>query len=275
MDGKAIAKGLQFVKLGGSLITDKTQPYTPKRDVIARLAEEVRAALDAQPDLSLLLGHGSGSFGHWAAEPYGTEKGVVTPAQWRGYAEVAAAAARLNRIVTDTFLSAGVPVLSLQPSASARCRDGEVIDLSLRPIRETLSKGLVPLVYGDVALDDVRGGTIASTEDLFVYLTGALHPLRIILLSRVPGVLDREGEAISRITPESYPRWRDVLSDAHGVDVTGGMADKVARMVNLVQRFPELKVHILTGTQPGLLRRVLLGQADAGTAILTQRPQML
>jgi len=268
MDQRTAPVAVQFVKLGGSLITDKTRPHAPRRETIARLAEEVRASLDADPGLSLLLGHGSGSFGHWAARPYGTREGVATPAEWRGYAEVAAAAARLNRIVTDAFLEAGVPVFSLQPSASARCRDGEVRHLSVRPIREALRRGLVPLVYGDVALDDVRGGTIASTEDLFVYLADVLYPARILLLGSVPGVLDGDGQVISRITPASYPRWRDAFSGSCGVDVTGGMADKVARMVDLVQRHTETSVRICTGMRPGLLTRLLLGDEDgSGTVI--------
>ena len=268
MEREKRATQLQFVKLGGSLITDKTEPYTPRRRVIGRLAGEVRAALDADPGLRLLLGHGSGSFGHWAARPYGTREGVRTAAQWRGYAEVAAAAGRLNRIVTDTFLEAGVPVLSLQPSASVRCNDGEVRHLSVEPIRAALGHGLVPLVYGDVALDEVRGGTIASTEDLFVYLAGALRPARVLLLGRVAGVLDDEGEVISRIGPESHQRWQDVFSGACGVDVTGGMGDKVARMIELVRRHPETRVRILAGTEPGLLTRVLLGdERGIGTAI--------
>ena len=271
METEVGTTGLQFVKVGGSLITDKTRAYTPRPEVIARLAGEVRATLDADPGLRLLLGHGSGSFGHWAAEPYGTAEGVATPAEWRGYAEVAAAAGRLNRIVTDAFLEAGVPVLSLQPSASARCQDGEVADLAVRPIQEALRRGLVPLVYGDVALDDVRGGTIASTEDLFVYLSGVLHPARILLLGEVRGVLDAGGEVVPRITPASYPGWREVLSSSAGVDVTGGMADKVARMVDLVRTHPGTTVRILTGMRPGLLTRVLLGEEEGvGTAVVAE-----
>lgn len=257
-----------FLKLGGSLITDKTRAYTPRRDVITRLAQEVRIALDTRPGLSLLLGHGSGSYGHWAAEPYGTQEGVSTPAEWRGYTEVAAAAGRLNRLVTDAFLAAGVPVLSLQPSASARCHDGEVMHLSVEPILDALCKGLVPLVYGDVAIDEVRGGTITSTEDLFVYLTDPLYPSRILLLSRVPGVLDAAGRVIPEITPETFARWREVLSGSEAVDVTGGMLDKVARMVDLVRTHPEIRVRILTGTQPGLLTQALLDpDLSAGTLI--------
>ena len=241
-----------FLKLGGSLITDKTRPYTARREIISRLAGKVRQALDAAPDLRLLIGHGSGSFGHWAAKPHGTRQGVHTPAQWRGYAKVAAAAARLNRIVTDRFLNAGVPVLSLQPSASARCHDGVLEHLDTRPIHAALAQGLVPLVYGDVALDDVRGGTIISTEDIFLYLADNLHPARILLLGQVPGVLGPDGTVVPNVTPADLPALRAVLDGSVGVDVTGGMADKVARMVELVQRYPETCVHVITGTEPGL-----------------------
>ncbi|MFW6082701.1 MAG: isopentenyl phosphate kinase [Chloroflexota bacterium] len=257
-----------FVKLGGSLITDKGRPYTPRTAVIARLAREVRMCLDQQAGLGLLLGHGSGSFGHRAAEPYATREGVATPAEWRGFAEVARAAARLNRIVTDAFLEAGVPVLSLQPSASARCRDGELVGLSVDPIRRSLEHGLVPMVYGDVAMDDLRGGTIASTEQLFVHLAHHLRPSRILLLSQVRGVLDNHGRIVRKITPRTHSQWRDALSSSRTVDVTGGMADKVERMVKLVTQEPKIRVRVLTGDEPGLLTRVILGQElEAGTAI--------
>lgn len=259
---------LQFVKLGGSLITDKGRAYTARPRVIRRLAEEVLRSLDLDASLNLLIGHGSGSFGHWAAERYGTHRGVSTLAEWTGYAEVAAAAARLNRVVTDTFLESGVPVLSVQPSASARCRDGELVHLETGPIHQALSHGLVPLIYGDVALDEVRGGTIVSTEDLFVYLADELKPERILLASDVAGVLEPNGEVIAQITPEDVPELGDVLSGARGVDVTGGMADKVKRMVELVRRHPETTVHVLTGAQEGLLGQCLLERRlDAGTRI--------
>jgi len=247
-----------FLKLGGSLITDKTRPYTPRQEIIALLASEVRQALDSAQDLSLLIGHGSGSFGHWAAKPYGTRHGVQSPAQWRGYAEVAAAAARLNHIVTDAFLAAGAPVLSVQPSASARCRDGVLRYLDTHPIHTALAQGLVPLVYGDVALDDTRGGTIISTEDIFLFLADELCPARILLLGEVPGVRDSDGALVPDITPSTLPILREALAGSGGVDVTGGMADKVTRMVELVQHHPETEVYVCTGTEPGLLTHMLL-----------------
>ncbi len=257
-----------FLKLGGSLITEKSRPYTPRTEVIRRLAEEVREALEARPDLELVVGHGSGSFGHAAAAPYGTRQGVRTPREWQGYAEVAAAAARLNRIVTDLFLEAGVPVLSLQPSASARCRDGELVYLETAPLRTALDRRLVPLIYGDVALDEVRGGTIVSTEDLFVYLTPILSPRRILLATRVAGVLDAGGRVIPAMAPADLLALRPFLRGARGTDVTGGMADKVERMAALVERHPGLTVQIFSGEIPGTVSSVLTdADTPSGTRI--------
>ena len=268
-DNPLISKSVVvFLKLGGSLITDKTRAYTARHETIARLAGEVRQALEAGRDLKLLIGHGAGSFGHWAARPYGTRQGVHTPAQWRGYAEVAAAARRLNGIVTDAFIEGGVPVLGVQPSASSRCHDGTLKHLDTYPIRTALAHGLVPLVHGDVSFDAVRGGTIASTEDIFFFLADEMQPSRILLLGEVPGVLDSDGAVIPHITPDDLPALRGTLAGSGGVDVTGGMRDKVARMAELVQRHPGTCVHIFSGSEPGLLARVLLdGSLPVGTRI--------
>lgn len=250
-----------FLKLGGSLITDKTRPAWPQLDVLQRLAQEVSAALGQRPEMQLLIGHGSGSFGHFAAKPYNTREGVSGRAQWRGYAEVSAAAARLNRLVTDTFLSAGVPVLSLQPSASARCRDGVLQYLDLAPVQSALEAGLVPLVYGDVALDTVRSGTIISTEEILSFLAHPLQPERIILLGAVAGVLDAAGQVIPHIRPRQFEEIAAQLGGSHGVDVTGGMLSKVASMVDLVIENPQLSVQIFSGIPVGALQAALVDPA--------------
>ncbi len=263
---------LAFLKLGGSLITDKARPYTARPEHLQRLAAEIAQALAGRPDLRLLVGHGSGSFGHQAAAPYGTRQGVHSADQWRGYAHVAAAAARLNRIVTDVLLEAGVPVLSIQPSASARCRDGVLRHLAIEPIYEALDHGLVPLVYGDVAFDSVRGGTIISTEDLFVYLTDVLGPQRILLVGAEAGVLDGQGRTVAHISPASLSALRAVLGGSASVDVTGGMADKVARMVALVERYPALCVRIFSGLEPDLVRRALVDPSFAPGTLISAPP---
>jgi isopentenyl phosphate kinase len=71
-------------------------------------------------------------------------------------------------------------------------------------------------------------------------------------------VLDTDGAVVSHITPGDLANVQNALSGSAAVDVTGGMADKVAQMVELVRRHPQASIHILTGTKPGLLTRALL-----------------
>ena len=265
---------LLFLKLGGSLITDKTREETALPEAIRRLAEEVAEALAARPALRLVLGHGSGSFGHVAGERYGTRRGVRDAADWRGFAATAAAAQRLDGLVTAAFWQAGVPVWSIQPSATARCRDGELVALDWRPMAEALQRGLVPLVYGDVALDEVRGGTIISTEEIFAWLARRLKPHRLVLVGAVPGVMrsdtDQAGEAqvVAEITPQQLVGLEAILGGSHGTDVTGGMLAKVRTMCALLEELPDLQVRLISGQVAGLLTRVLCDASlEVGTVI--------
>jgi isopentenyl phosphate kinase len=273
---------LVFVKLGGSLLTDKTRPQALRAEVLDRLAREIACALHDCPGLQLLIGHGSGSFGHVVASEYGTRAGVASAAEWRGYANTAVVAGRLNRLVLESLFAAGVPVLPVQPSASARCHDGELQSLDERPVRVALEHGLVPVVYGDVALDDVRGGTIIATEEIFGWLAPRLAPRRVILVGEVSGVFaeapcaadsggsaDHRPRVIPEITPERLPELAPMLGGSRGVDVTGGMLAKVTAMLDLVQNTPALAVvHLICGLGEGLLERVLMDpDIDEGTRI--------
>ncbi len=258
---------LVFVKLGGSLITDKQVERRFRAEVARRVAAEIKTALDANPDLRLLIGHGSGSFGHVVAKQFGTLVGVHTPEQWRGFAHVATVAAELNHLMATTLDAAGVPVWRIQPSASAQSRDGVIQQMALGSIRHALDHALVPLVYGDVALDSVRGGTILSTETIFSYLARHLPVQRILLLGEVDGVYAADGQVIPTITPETLPAVERALGASAGTDVTGGMETKVRDMVALAQAIPGLSIRIMNGLTPGLLQSALLDQTQSGTRI--------
>ena len=259
-----------FLKLGGSLITDKTKENTPHLTVLHRLAQEIRSTLVAQP-MPLLIGHGSGSFGHTAARKYGTRQGVHTAENWRGLAAVSVAAAQLNRLVADALHKAGVPVISVLPSASVQCEDGVIRHMDLALIQTALAQGLVPLVMGDVALDTVRGGTIVSTEEVFGYLMRFLPAQRILLAGETDGVYahyspDAPGPIVPHITPSNWAEIQSGVGGSRGADVTGGMAGKVRDMLELVRRHPQLHVQIFSGLVPGQVSDALRG-SSVGTRI--------
>jgi isopentenyl phosphate kinase len=259
---------LLFLKLGGSLLTDKTEKEALRRDTLARIAAEIASARAAQPDLALVLGHGSGSFGHVAAAKHNTRHGVHSPAEWLGFAEVNDAAARLNRHVIQALLEAGVPAIGLSPMASAQVEDGRIVVLAVQPVEAALHAGLVPVVYGDVAFDTVRGGTIISTEEIMTFLAGSLHPSWFLLAGETEGVLDGQSRVVPSIHRRNLAEIQPALGGSRGTDVTGGMAAKVLAMLSLVEQRPEMSIRIFSGLEAGLLSRLLLNPAHpAGTCL--------
>jgi isopentenyl phosphate kinase len=258
---------LQFLKLGGSLITHKGRESTARPNVISRLASELVDIRKSNPNLRLLLGHGSGSFGHVPAKKYKTRAGVHTPDEWQGFIEVWQQAGALHHIVMDTLLAAGLPAIGFPPSASVSAADGRISTWNLAPIQSALDANLLPMVFGDVAFDSVRGGTILSTEDLFDHLAAHFRPVRILLAGDEDGVytdFEAHGEVIPEITPSSD--LTHIFESATVADVTGGMAGKVQAMLNLVNQLADCQIRIFSGLVPGNLSRALSGE-PLGTLI--------
>lgn len=263
---------LIFVKLGGSILTDKTRPESLNLPILQATAAVVAAFMQENPDTHLLIGHGGGSFGHYWAEKYGTQRGVTSAAGWQGVVRVADAMGRLNRRVVAALLDAGINAMSVQPSASALAADGVLQQLETATLRRLLHARIVPVIYGDVVLDLTQGAAIASTEALFSFLAPWLQPQRIILVGEA-GVFtadpryDSGASRIPEITTGNIAHVLEQTGASHGTDVTGGMAAKVRQMWRLVETTPGLIVQ-LVGTEPAIVGQALRGQAlDEGTVI--------
>jgi isopentenyl phosphate kinase len=233
------------------------------------LVGEIKNFLLDTKDISLVLGHGSGSFGHYPAQKYGTRQGVKTQDEWDGFAEVWYDARSLNQIIIESLHSAELTAISIPVSACVNTRDGLIENWNLTPIKTALDIGIIPVVNGDVVFDSVRGGTILSTEDIFAHLTGELHPLRILLAGISEGVWADYPECtqlIQEISPTNWNHIRDSLGGSEAVDVTGGMQSKVQAMMDLAAEYPNLDIHIFSGDQPGALSSALMG-VQIGTRI--------
>lgn len=261
-----------FLKLGGSLITDKDKPLTPRIDVIEGFAAEIAEAIQRKGDFHLVIGHGSGSFGHATADQFQTHLGGQGEAYWRGFAEVWRAARELNQIMIDLLYKAGLPVVAFPPSAGLISEDKHLASWDTNPIKIALSHGLIPVVHGDVIFDLEIGGTIFSTEQVFLYLAKVLHPSKILLASLDKGVYKKTKKSkkiIPLITPKNYASLLSTLSGSQSIDVTGGMQSKVSLMLSLVEELPELQVQIFSGSKPGNIKKALCGE-QLGTMITSQ-----
>jgi isopentenyl phosphate kinase len=256
-----------FLKLGGSLITEKGRPETPRLDDMRRLAGEIAAALAQDPDLHMLLGHGAGSFGHSVAARFGTQHGAAGPDAWSGFQQVWHVESRLNRLVIDALVEADLPAMAFPPSASVVCQDGNILSISLEPVRLALQAGLLPVVFGDVAFDRTRGATIVSTEKVFAALAEGLFPDRLLLAGIEEGVF-------AQFPPSGKPRpvltevdLADLqLGGAAAPDVTGGMLDKVQKALEMAAHHPAMEIRIFSGLIPGAVQDALMG-GQPGTLI--------
>lgn len=259
-----------FLKLGGSLITEKDKPESCRHATLKRLATEISVAIDRNPKLHLLLGHGSGSFGHYAATRHGTHLGASSPSEWQGFTEVWQAAQRLNRLVLDALVAARLPVIAFPPSATALCVEGKIQTMSIEPLQRALDAELLPVVHGDVAFDRTLGATIVSTESVFAYLATHLRPNRILLAGIEPGVFAHfqvSDEILPKLTPD------DILDlgieGARAPDVTGGMLGKIEAAMDIAKLDPKIEVRIFSGEKQGEVAAALLG-ATPGTLISTK-----
>ena len=264
---------IDLIKLGGSLITDKTRPRTARIEVIARLASEIKIALESA-EVPVVVGHGSGSFGHVAAKEFAIHRGVDTVDQLPGVGITQEQASQLHSLVVESLIEAGVPIFSLAPSSFTVASAGVMETLWPEPLIQALRIGLVPAIYGDVVMDKEWGASICSTEALFLALAPALASRgrfvrRVIWLGETEGVLDDSGEVIPEIDVDDMPELIHSVEGAAGVDVTGG----IRLRLEAVQTLARLGVPswIGNGLEAGSLVAALAGAPKGGTNIFSGR----
>jgi isopentenyl phosphate kinase len=260
---------LSLVKLGGSLITDKRHEGRSRPEVIERLAGEI-AELRQSAGEAWIVGHGSGSFGHYEAHRHRVHHGLESEDQLPGIAATQRRAADLHRLVVEALAAAGESPYSIAPSSCLVAAGGVPAELWLEPVTLALDSGLLPVVYGDVVMDREQGCAICSTETLFVSLVGALQGSgrqvgRVYWMGETEGVLDEEGGLIPELSPAAAESLLARIEGASGRDVTGGMRHRLATVVELCER--GVGSWIGNGLEPGRLAQAIRGEVVPGTLV--------
>ncbi|HTY53188.1 MAG TPA: isopentenyl phosphate kinase [Methanomicrobiales archaeon] len=214
-----------ILKLGGSVVTDKSGDCAIRADRIAECAGEIAR----RPAVRLVLVHGAGSCGHPQARRHRLEKGVP-PGNPAGIAETHAAVSRLNTAIVDALRGAGREAVGIHPLGHCIAVNGRLSDPDWRAAGLLLALGITPVLHGDVVADTVRGASIVSGDQLVASLARALAPARVGLATDVPGVLGGDGKVMGRIRGEQA---RGVARGSRNTDVTGGMEGKVDELLAL------------------------------------------
>lgn len=267
---------LMFLKLGGSLITNKNQPHTLRADILDQAIQEVKAALLANPGLQLILAHGSGSFGHTPAHAYDTIHGVFSVSQWKGFTEVWKEARDLNRHVLDCLFKHSVQSICFPASSQIITNNRKITQWDISAIKVALKNHYVPVIYGDVVFDSKINGTILSTEDLFSHLAKLLNPERILLSGIEEGVFSDfplNKHLLANISLNEFKKNHLRLGKSVSTDVTGGMETKVSTMMDLIDHRFVQTVSIFSGLKKGNIFSALSGQFPGTTLSIDKRSE--
>lgn len=264
-------KKIIFLKLGGSLITDKSKPFTLYTKNIERVATEIGEALKEDDRLSLIIGTGTGSFGHYPVQQYRIEKGIKTDTHKYGFCFVHHSVSKLNGMVVEELLKSKIRAFSLHASSMMTAKNGIISQFYYEPIIHMLEMNIVPILHGDMLYDEILGSTICSVEMIFSELIKRLHSSKkyqfmVIYAGLTNGVLDADKKTVPVITGNIITNTK--FFKTHGYDVTGGMKTKVLSCIQMIKY--GVRSLIINGVISGNIKKALLGKEVRGTRITSE-----
>ncbi|MDD1717900.1 MAG: isopentenyl phosphate kinase family protein [Methanoregulaceae archaeon] len=216
-----------LLKLGGSVITDKSGDCAIDHAAISRLA----GVIGSRPRTSLLIVHGAGSCGHPEAKRYRIAEGL-DGSNLAGVFATHRSVLRLNDALVEALRENGLEAIGISPIAAAVTDNGRIKSFASGPLEEMLGRHMVPVLHGDVVMDCSRGASIVSGDQLTRFLAVALCANRVGLATDVPGVIDQE-RVVRVITPENAG---DIELEGSGhPDVTDGMRGKINELLMLAR----------------------------------------
>lgn len=254
-----------LVKLGGSVLTDKSRLRTPRRAAIARLGRELAASEE-----SLIVVHGAGSFGHILARRYGLHERFRGKDQIAGSARVQRDVKLLNGLVIDSLLRAGLAPVSLPPSAVLTMDDGHVASFDTKVFRDYLVLGLTPVSFGDVVRDRSRGLSVCSGDSVMLELAKVFRPSRVLFVADVDGLYtaDPKGrrDAVLLKAMRSSDLARIDFAPPGPTDITGSIEAKARRMIEIASVAGESL--LLNGNVKNRVRDAVRGRPVVGTRVV-------
>jgi isopentenyl phosphate kinase len=245
-----------LIKLGGSVITDKSEYKKFNREQTARLCAEIAAS-----GKGVLVVHGAGSYGHVLSKQYQLQHGLQDFRQIPAVAQVQHDVRELSLNVVEEMIKVGMPAVSVPPGSCFVMDNGRLIVDNPEPIRALAHIGVMPVLFGDVVADRSKGFGICSGDQAMEALAKIFKPDRIVFVSDVDGLYtaDPKKDENAKLIPEVDGKMLDKLdSELTVADVTGGIRGKVDEMLKICGDSGECI--LVNGTVPGRLLSLLRGE---------------
>ncbi len=260
------------MKLGGSLLTDKTQPYSLRVDVLRAVSAEIKACMDQSLVQKLVIVHGVGSYGHPPVIQYKLHKGFIDPSQLLPLSRTQSKVNELRAAITSSLQDEGIPVNLFHTSSIASAKKGRITSMDLNAVKGFLDIGMVPVLGGDMVHDDEMGFSVGSGDQIAAILAKELEATDLVFATDVAGVYDSDPKTVSnaRLIPDlSLSRLDELTSTGRGKgDVSGAMKGKLTALTTLEHELRGgLNITIMSMMERGNLIALLGGAPVEATTI--------
>lgn len=240
-----------LVKLGGSILTDKSVEATFRRPAARRLLSEI-----AKANVPTVLLHGAGSFGHPQAALHRLGQAKAKP---DGVAEILAAVGALAAQMVTLAQEAGLRPLAFPLHSTVHTEGDGLADLPVEAVAKAVEEGYTPMLHGTLVRDAALVWQVVSADRLMQELAAELTPRLAVFATDVDGVFSGEPGTPGAHLLERVPMTVHVGrgGSGNGMDVTGRMASKLDRARAVAAHCPTL---VLNGDVRGRLHDALKGK---------------
>ena len=266
---------LTIIKLGGSFITNKQEPYSINLEAIRSACNQIAHCLQQENLKRLIIVHGVGSYGHPPVLRHKLHLGYQDRSQLIAMTATQHKVNELRMILMEEMLQAGIPAFLTHASSLFTADQMKISGSFLDAISGYLKLGMVPVIGGDMLADQSMGFSVGSGDQITVHLAEYFQADRIIFVSDVNGVfhadpkLHPETPVIPAIDLDNLPAVLEKLNEKKAADASGGMAGKLKSLARIRPLLESgTRIHILSMKQTGLLTGLLAETDTPGTELL-------
>jgi len=269
------AKDLIVLKLGGSLLTDKSTAYKLREEIVKAVAVEIKDCIDLGLIKSLVIVHGVGSFGHPPVLKYNLHKGFRNKDQLISMSKTQQLVNELRKAISITLIEEGIPINLMHASSMIVGDKMMIADHAFTSLEGYLSLGMVPLIGGDMMYDKSMGFSVCSGDQLAVVLSRVLRAKQLLFATDVSGVFDKDpkSDEDARLLREiNINEIKQLLGKSNvtaKTDASGKMRGKLLSLESIKDQIQEgLEVAIFSMNKKGVLKNYLKGQESELTKII-------
>jgi len=246
-----------LIKLGGSIITNKEKPLSPRKKTIDNLAKSLKKI-----DEPMVIVHGGGSYGHYWSVKYDMH---TKPKKYdkRGVSIIKNSMIDLNKIILDLFLKNRLNPYSLPPTDFME--GNKPISKKVLEIEKIARSGLTPITFGDALWYGQNKTYILSGDKIMTHLSKILKPrLNIFALNEDGLYYDLKSKKLIYELKNEKPT---ILENK--MDVTGGMSRKVEEATKISKN--GMNVFFVNGNNPERIVKAVKNNKFEGTLFRGKR----